>query len=369
MEKMNKNNYPIIVIQDLNNGGEGFYAYILAKILNFNLIKSKEIGSYKFNEKTKEFLKNDEIYNLNNCKTEKLEKYFNNPSIDNYGNNIIHKRTNFFYGFNLFGMHYYLRNYTRKNRKPTEILIYTDGYSFSSSSIFIKDIQEYGNGIIVGYNGNPSNKNKNDKFDSSQSPTAVIQIKNLNKKYYNNLRKYNINMNIPYYEMFNDNYQNNNIIHIPREYEITKIDERSSIYGYYDDERYEEFIKEGLSIINKYNNTDYCNKDNQKLLFISEKCKFENSYTFGGYACDKNGKWNKTNCQKSYCDEGYFFDNYKNKCVKDPCYRNIRLYFILGFIGVIILIIIIVLIIYFYKKKNKKIDSNIEINLVTNYNE
>ena len=56
MEKMNKNNYPIIVIQDLNNGGEGFYAYILAKILNFNLIKSKEIGSYKFNEKTKEFL-------------------------------------------------------------------------------------------------------------------------------------------------------------------------------------------------------------------------------------------------------------------------------------------------------------------------
>ena len=38
-------------------------------------------------------------------------------------------------------------------------------------------------------------------------------------------------MNIPYYEMFNDNYQNNNIIHIPREYEITKIDERSSIYG------------------------------------------------------------------------------------------------------------------------------------------
>jgi len=368
MEKMNKNNYPIIVIQDLNNGGEGFYAYILAKILNFNLIKSKEIGSYKFNEKTKEFLKNDEIYNLNNCKTEKLEKYFNNPSIDNYGNNIIHKRTNFFYGFNLFGMHYYLRNYTRKNRKPTEILIYTDGYSFSSSSIFIKDIQEYGNGIIVGYNGNPSNKNKNDKFDSSQSPTAVIQIKNLNKKYYNNLRKYNINMNIPYYEMFNDNYQNNNIIHIPREYEITKIDERSSIYGKYNDERYEEFIKEGLKIINKYNNTDYCNKDNQKLLLINDKCKFENSYTFGGFICDKNGKWNYNQCKKSYCSEGYFFDNYQNKCLKDPCFVNIKLLIILGVSGGIILLVSIIVVIVYCRKKKKKIEdinnNTSEINLV-----
>ena len=369
MEKMNNNNYPIIVIQDLNNGGEGFYAHILGKILNFNLVKAKQIVGYRFNEKTKEAFKNEDVMNLNNCKEEKLKQYFNYPSIDNYGNNIIHKRTNFTYGFDLFGMHYYLRNYTRKNRKPTEILIFTDGYSFSTSSVFTKDIQEYGNGIIVGYNGNPSNKSKYDKFDSSQSPSGSITVNSLNKNLSNNLKKYNIDMSVSFLELFNDNYQNNNIIHIPREYEITKIDERSSIYGSYDDERYEEFIKEGLFFINKYNNTDYCNKDNQKLLLISEKCKFENSYTFGGYACDKNGKWNKVNCQKSYCDEGYFFDNYKNKCVKDPCYRNIRLYFILGFIGVIILIIIIVLIIYFCKKKNKKIDSDIEINLATNYNE
>ena len=306
MEKMNQNNNPIIVIQDLNEGGYPFYAHILGKILNFNLVKAKQINSYRFNEKTKESFKNYEVRNLNNCKYEKLNKYFNYPSIDNYGNNITHKRTNFTYAFNLFGMHYYLRNYTRKNRKPTEILIFTDGYSFSATSVFIKDIQEYGNAIVVGYNGNPSNKSKNDKFDSSQSPTSVQGLNNLNKKLSDNLKKYNIFMSIPDYEIFTDYYQNNNITHIPREYEITKIDERSSIYGYYDDERYEEFIKEGLSIINKYNNTDYCNKDNQKLLLINDKCKFENSYTFGGFICDKNGKWNYNQCKKSYCSEGFF---------------------------------------------------------------
>ncbi len=107
-----------------------------------------------------------------------------------------------------------------------------------------------------------------------QSPSGSITVNSLNKNLSNNLKKYNIDMSVSFLELFNDNYQNNNIIHIPREYEITKIDERSSIYGSYDDERYEEFIKEGLFFINKYNNTDYCNKDNQKLLLISEKCKF-----------------------------------------------------------------------------------------------
>ena len=42
----------------------------------------------------------------------------------------------------------------KNKRKPTDILIYTDGYSFSAASTFIKYIQYYGGGIVVGFFGN-----------------------------------------------------------------------------------------------------------------------------------------------------------------------------------------------------------------------
>ena len=59
---------------------------------------------------------------------------------DNF-NNVIFKRTKFL-----------LKDYKNKDRKTTNILIFTDGYSFSANSYFIKDLQESGNAIIVGYN-------------------------------------------------------------------------------------------------------------------------------------------------------------------------------------------------------------------------
>lgn len=40
-------------------------------------------------------------------------------------------------------------------RKPTEILVYTDGFSYSATSIFIKGLQDFGGAIIVGHSGNP----------------------------------------------------------------------------------------------------------------------------------------------------------------------------------------------------------------------
>lgn len=59
-----------------------------------------------------------------------------------------------------------------KSKRPTDIIIYTDGFSFSATSMFIKGFQNTGGAIIVGYNGNP--KLSDDLFDASQSPTNVI---------------------------------------------------------------------------------------------------------------------------------------------------------------------------------------------------
>ena len=53
-----------------------------------------------------------------------------------------------------------LKNYNHSDRKPTDIIVFTDGFSYSATSIFIKDLQETGNAIIVGYNGIPSEKKR-----------------------------------------------------------------------------------------------------------------------------------------------------------------------------------------------------------------
>ncbi len=70
---------------------------------------------------------------------------------DNF-NNVIFKRTKFFYTFNLYETQFLLKDYKHIDSKTINILIFTDGYSFSATSYFIKDLQESGNTIIVGYN-------------------------------------------------------------------------------------------------------------------------------------------------------------------------------------------------------------------------
>ena len=43
-------------------------------------------------------------------------------------------------------------------KKPTDIIIFTDSYSFSATSAFIKGLQNIGGAVIVGYYGNPQIK-------------------------------------------------------------------------------------------------------------------------------------------------------------------------------------------------------------------
>ena len=68
-------------------------------------------------------------------------------------------------------------------------MVFTDGYSFSCISFFIKGLQEHGNAIIVGYNAKPGLE-KSD-FDASQSSSPIEtftyseNVKNLNKLGFN----------------------------------------------------------------------------------------------------------------------------------------------------------------------------------------
>ena len=362
MEEFSKNIYPIIVIQDMNGGGLIYYSSILQKVLNYNTAKKTVIVSSKVNEKNKNKLNKIYALNIENCNSEKLfsdNKSFN----EKIKNEIEYNRTNFFLLFDTYyGLEEPLKEYKHKDRKPTEIIVFTDGYSFSTTSFFIKDLQESGNAIIVGYNGIPSKEREKEKFNGSQSPSSVYSLDQKYPKDINirNLLKYNITMRATFYASYNESYQNNSIFHIPREYLINPIDERSNIFGRYDDSRYNEFINQSKIIIDKYKNE--CNKDNKNLLLKSDSCNtfINDKYARGGYECGDDGKWNKSICKPYYCTDGYSFDTYLKKCKKDVCYYSYykRKLLIIFLIVLIIIILIIIGILIYCRKRQANDDYN-----------
>ena len=285
--KILENNYPIILIEDLNGGGYLNYVFEMLNVINPFLMLNT------FNHATK--LQNQDRGGEN--KTE----------IDLYNNSIKHNRTKIVKSTYSKKINNIIIG--RKQIKPNEIIVFTDGFSYSATSVLIKNLQESGNAIIVGYNGNPSEKKKNEKFDSSQSPSAV---RNFNDEIEKNLNKYGITIyGITFLETFNDSYINKNITPIPREYIINPIDERSNIYGFYNDDRYLEFINEAKRIFKKYESE--CNNDNKNMVFLNDSCKFNDKNKIGGNKCI-NGKWSKNECQVSNCKFEYTFDTFKKEC-------------------------------------------------------
>ena len=186
-------------------------------------------------------------------------------------------------------------------------------------------------------------------MDASLSPSGAL-ISLSKTEIGKNLSECDFQMNcITFRESFNYSYQALNPI--PREYQINPVDERVNIYQRYDDSLYDDFIAEAKRIFKQYNEDKLCNPDNSLLTYEPDD---NECYTFpdiphahGGYECDKVKKTWSQKCIPYYCDIGYYFDNYQNKCVKDICTEgkddddNNNSKFINGIIGLIILLIIL----------------------------
>ena len=317
---MQKNNFPIFVIEDFNGGGFLFYSEIFIKIVQnlcnqknyFSIMKTNltqflneknsdfvyfnnEIGFYY--ENFKEFLKTSINENLNNVNlTRTIQR-----EIDALNNEEIKR--------------YFLSS--KKIRKPTEIVIFTDGFSFSATSIFIKSLQNFGGAIVVGYNGDPESETFD--FDASQSPTFIEGeefLKNIPE--YEKLIQNGFKIGqISYGPSYKNSY-NFNIKNFPQEFEEFPIDERMNFFNEFEEtnEIYNKFIEKGKEIIEKYKFK--CNVNNTNLKLLNKSCdKNFNSYTFGGNVCNKtSGNWSNE-CQPFYCDFGYYFDYNTNSCLLD----------------------------------------------------
>lgn len=329
-----KNKYPIVVISHLNDGGyvhlSQLFLGIISPLISINMYK----GRIRLTDAFKE--SDDIIYyietnltNSKNCLHTNYQQLNENKVTVDYGENIKQDLSELFF-LNNISIHNRIENLRKKmnyKRKPTEILIFTDGYSFSAASLFMQYLQRGGGAIIASYLGNPNYIDREDiPFDISQSPSPVFThnlLKIFSPDNYKNLLEPN-----EYYENDEDEWEvqmpgiqsfyGPDDFQTPLEYEVVQEDEKSGIFVNFDEDNYDIFLDKANEIFRKYENK--CNQKNKKLLKISEECdsKFPNDYTHGGYECGEDGYWSNK-CVASYCDPGYFFHIEKKKCIKDVC--------------------------------------------------
>ena len=314
-----KNNYKIVIIEDFNGGGSGAVSNYFTEYLN---LKNPYYvyGAYRNNNDVKNYIANGERRDIKTCKNRPVKDFFSPQKEIDYGKDpdgaeVKHQITQLFVDLDISETQknkiYDLRKNSKNIRKPNEIIIFTDGYSFSATSSFIKEVQLRKGAIIVGYGGNPKNKN----FDSCESPSSVEDTEGKRDQYEQAFEDKGFTLRFTTIEYFK--YYNN--IKYPMEFETTFIDERVNLYNKYDDSRYQEFIDEAKNIFNKYDNGN-CNPKNKNILLQSDECKFSNDpHALGGYECGDDGKWTK-NCVPFYCEIGYYFDIEQKTCISDPCY-------------------------------------------------
>lgn len=345
------NHYPLVIIESLNGGGYRKLADYLVNYINLNSLSSVPT-SYRYNEIVKNFVSDYDIRDIETCKIKKSSYLFESKADkDNlgsglYGDYITHMRTKNFDSSTIERNKFYeLRKNIKYLRKPTEIIIFTDGFSYSATSYFIKQTQLKGGAIIVGYGGNPNL----DIFDASQNPSTVISTRDSkNDNLSQDIEKLGFTLRYPITEEYDHNdimlyYKAFTDHETPLGYKTLNIDERIDIYNNYDDSQYDNFITNAIQIFEKYKNR--CNPSNFRLLKIDNNCKFEDINMHGGYQCDNtNGKWSN-DCLPSFCDIGYTFNNKIIKCIEDICMKNTVKKNVFGILAIIFLVLFIILLI------------------------
>ena len=316
-EFFDKNEYPIFLITSMNGGGLAAFSKYLIEIL------SPHSSSRFYNRirKTQAVEDHDKsiYFTSDKCKLISSIDYLKETFMVEYSDKVKDNLTDLSILVDgairskLDDIKYNLKN----PRKPTDIIVFTDGFSFSATSIFLKLLQHSGGAITVGYFGNPK---KRDKviFDSSLSPSAIISTEQL-KEYSTDFKelneKYKVQMQFAHIQSF---YDYNSSFSFPLEYEITPVDEKMSLFENFNEIiNLDKFVAFGKNIIKKYKSE--CNSNNKKLYLLEKKCHFADKHMHGGYICGTDGKWDYSKCVPTYCDINYIFDHVNQKCVFNYC--------------------------------------------------
>ena len=320
------NNYEIIIIESNNRGGYSELCFPMTQYLRPKILGTAPLSFKNTDLNYEYFMKGDENLNPETCKPFDSKEELTRDTVDNYGNGVTHNRTNVFDFYSVYSKKFMKdkrRKYieTKKTKKPTEIIIFTDGFTFSCGSILIKNMQVYGSTIIVGYRAKKTITDKKE-FDASQSNSAVETF--VENKYTTNLQNLGFRVRITNKEQFDPNDKEEP--KTPMEFKKYPVDELSDIHEKYTDDMYDIFIETAEKIFNKYNKDMKCNKDNNLLYYETDECdsKLNIDHGHGGYLCKEDGTWDNNTCVLKYCDIGYILDITNQKCIEDP-YEKIEI--------------------------------------------
>ena len=323
-KKFHQNNYKIVVIQNFNGEGDERLALILRQLLQVK-IKNKSYLAYSLIEDLRKDFDDfpERFLDAETCRAFNDFDDFLNGAKVNYSTpdeEIIHKKTKIID---------ILDKDTRRQlekirkefidtgniKKPTDIIIFTDSFSSAAASIFIKSFQIEGGSILVGFNTNSDN----DNFIPSQSPSISMNFSN--SKEYTNLNSLGYTIKgITIGETYKDDYKKEKPI--PLEYTFDKIGHVVNITEPYSDDNYYTFIEEAKKIFKEYNEEGKCKEESNIVFEKDNNCYnfADDEFAHGGYTCE-NGVWT-SKCKKYYCDLGYYYNTYENKCMRDYCIND-----------------------------------------------
>ena len=214
-----KNKYRIVIIFPRNGGGNPIIGYNIIRLLS-PYILTRNTLRIKKDENMEKFIEAYNIYDLFvelNSTNKVKGDYIKDDFIkEEYGNKTEEWSKPFAWRVNQSKIEKIKKNLKHK-RKPTEIVVMTDGFAFSAASVFMKNVYKSGAGIVIGYNGNPNLPDN--IFDISQSPSGVMGLngyKNVYPENYEIISKYGIGLSsmtcIATFHEFQES-------HIPEEYD------------------------------------------------------------------------------------------------------------------------------------------------------
>ena len=348
-----ENEYRIVIIFPRNGGGNPVIGYNIIQLLSPYILTRNTFRIKKDENMTKliELFNYFELFDELNSTNIVNETYFRDGFVkETYGDKIEEFSKPFVWRINQTKIEKIKKNLKHK-RKPDEIVILTDGFAYSATSIFLKNAYKSGAGIIIGYNGNPTLPDN--IFDISQSPSAIFSLeyyKNIYPEMYEKMNRDLIGLTgITCIASFHEFQES----HIPQEYDVQIPDKRIKIFHPYDDTYYQTFIEEAIKVLDYYK--ENCNPNNKIFVKLSDECKFDN-HLHGGFRCGSDSKWNKSDCVPAYCDTGYYYNRLSNSCIVYPMEGNGKngktwLYIVIGASAAgVIIIVIVVLLIICYKK-------------------
>jgi len=319
VQDFDENDKPITIILSYNSGG-----YIsLQELVKFLLMPPYDIRTIEAARNTefvREYMLRYSYYRSLAPISKKCEMFTNvtAPEFlkyeerDDFGSGGIHVRTKKMIQTSLDVSEYEPYTLKKHVRKPTDIIVATDGYCFSACSFFVNNIIRSGSAIVAGFGTTTPG---DELFAAGQCPSTQIYPMLNNKTISDLSGECGLYYATPVMETFNISKDFKETI--PGDYDVLRVD----VHCGYNTSHYpntNNLLAATLKVHQRF--MTECNPNNHHLIFVTENCTCDDPHAlYCGYACGKDSVWDKTVCKISACVPGYVVDYESNKCVRNDC--------------------------------------------------